>query len=216
MKSGDGTVARRPKPRLIAVLLGMAALVAVVGGGVALGTSMSAQPEPPPAPKTATVPSQLSAHFAALDTSTAGSAGIASASSETQSHLESSAKGLDEQFGLNPSLARRVSYGDAHLWVEPGSAGMCVTDYEGAGGGSCGSIAEALEGSIAVGVGNTGSVVVYGLVPNGNSQIVVHDADGTTEDVPVENNVYIIRHSGAVSAEVIDAGGQHTTVELPR
>ncbi len=44
----------------------------------------------------------------------------------------------------------------------------------------------------------------------------MHDADGTTEDVPVENNVYIIRHPGAVSAEVIDASGQHTTVELPK
>jgi hypothetical protein len=191
----------------------MTALVAVVGGGVALGTSMSPQPEPPPAPKAATVSSQLSAHFAALDTG----AGIASASSETQSHLEGSAKGLDEQFGLNPSLARRVTYGDAHLWVEPGSAGLCLMDYEAeAKGGSCGSVAEALEGSIAVGVGSTGDAVVYGLVPNGNSQVVVHDADGTTEDVPVESNVYIIRHPGAVSAEVTDAGGQPTTVELPR
>jgi hypothetical protein len=205
-------MAKRLKRRLVTALLGMIALVAVVGGGVALGTSMSAQPEPPPAPKAATVPSQLSAHFAALD----AGAGIASASSETRSHLEDSARGLDEQFGLNPSLARQVSYGDTHLWVEPGSAGMCVTDYEGAGGGSCGSVAEALEGSIAVGVGNTGDAVVYGLVPNGNSHVVVHDADGTTEDVHVENNVYIIHHPGAVSAEVIDAGGQHTTVELPR
>lgn len=211
-------MAKRPKPRLIAVLLGMTALVAVVGGGVALGTNMSAQPEPQPAPKTATVPSQLSAHFAALDTgSGTDSAGIASASSETQNHLESSGKGLGAQFGLNSSLARRVSYGDAHLWVEPGSAGICLMDYEAeANGGSCGSIAEALEGSIAVGVGASDEAVVYGLVPNGNSQIVVHDANGSTEDVPVENNVYIIRHPGAVSAEVIDASGQTTTVELPK
>lgn len=138
-------------------------------------------------------------------------------SDETQRSLEGSAKGLDAQFGLNPSLARRVRYGDAHLWVEPGSAGVCVIDYEpGAGGGSCGSVADALEGSIAIGIGASDQAVVYGLVPNGNSQIVVHDADGTTEEVPVENNVYIIRHPGAVSAEVIDAGGQRTTVEPPR
>ncbi len=117
--------------RFIALLLGMTALVAVIGGGVALGTSMSAQPEPPPAPKAATVSSQLLAHFAALNTGAgADSAGIASASSETQSHLESSAEGLSAQFGLNPSLARRVAYGDAHLWVEPGSAGLCLMDYE--------------------------------------------------------------------------------------
>lgn len=192
----------------------MTALVAVVGGGVALGTSMSAQPEPPPAPKATAVSSQLSANFAALDTG----ASIASASSETESHLESGAKGLTEQFGLNPSLARQVSYEDAHLWVEPGSAGLCLMNYEGEGGGSCGSVAEALEGSIAVGVTppHSTDTVVYGLVPNGNSQIVVHDADGTTEDVAVENNVYIIRHPGAESAEVIDASGQRTTVELPK
>lgn len=206
-------MANRPKSRLLAVLVGVTALAAVVGGGVAVGTNMSARPEPPPAPKTATVPSQLSAHFTALETG----AGIASAGSETQSHLESSAEGLSAQFGLNPSLARRVSYGDAHLWVEPGSAGMCLMDYEaGASGGSCGSVAEALEGSIAVGIGARDKAVVYGLVPNGNSQVVVHDADGTTEDVPVENNVYIIRHPGAISADVIDAGGQPITVELPR
>lgn len=90
-------------------------------------------------------------------------------------------------------------------------------DYEaGADGGSCGSVAEALEGSIAIGIGAGDKTVVYGLVPNGNSQVVVHDADGATEDVPVENNVYIVRHPGAVSAEVIDASGQPTTVELPR
>lgn len=195
---------RRPTRRLTALL---AALGVVAGGGVAFGASQSAQPEPTPAARAATVPSQLSAHFAALS----AGAGLASASSATRSKLERAGEGGNAQFGLNGGLARRVAYGDSHLWIVPGSAGVCVDDFE-ARGGVCASIAQGLAGEVAL--GNAGNVV--GLVPNGNSQVVVHYEDGSTEDVPVENNVYITGHPGPATAELTDATGQPRTVELPR
>ncbi len=162
------------------------------------------------------MPSVLAAHFAALSTSESRvSTGTGSTSRYAGRGLEPGAGGIAAQFGLNPSLAREVTYGDSHVWIIPGGAGICVEDEK--GGGGCGSIAQALEGSVAVGVGSgEGGVTVYGLVPNGNSQVVVHDADGGSEDVPVEHNVYIINHSDAESAEVIDGSGKPQTIELPK
>lgn len=195
---------RRPTRRLAALL---AALGVAAGGGVAFGASQSAQPEPTAAPRASTMPSKLSAHFAVLS----AGAGLTSASSATKSQLERAGEGGNAQFGLNGGLARRVVYGNAHLWIVPGSAGVCVDDFE-ARGGVCASIAQSLAGEVALGSSDN----VVGLVPNGNSQVVVHYENGGTEHVPVENNVYITGHPGPATAELTNATGEPRTVELPR
>lgn len=192
------------------------AVAASIGGGIAFGATVAAQSEPAPAQEAVAVPSALAAHFAALASSEGSLSAGAGASRYAKRGLAPSARGLTAQFGLNPGLAREVTYGDAHVWIVPGGAGVCI-EGEGSGGG-CGSIAQALEGSVAVGTGGEGEggVTVYGLVPDGNSQVVVHNADGSSEDVPVEHNVYVIKHSTAVSAEVIDGSGKLQTIELPK
>jgi hypothetical protein len=197
------------------------ALGGVVGGGVALATTLSAQPEPTPAPKAATLPPELSAHFAALnEAESAGVAGIGRADAETKTLLNRGTQGIGAQFGLNASLAREVRYGQSHhLWLVPGSTGVCIQDYE-SGSGVCGPISHAIIGDITTDVGGnengvTGGGTIYGLAPNGNRVIVVHDANGSTESVPVEHNVYIITHPGAVSVELTDGAGKVQTVTLP-
>jgi hypothetical protein len=223
-KSGGGCISSHKKPKLIALLLGLMALAGVVGGGVALATTLSAQPEPSPAPKAATLPPELSAHFAALnEVESAGVAGIGRADAETKTLLNRGTQGIGAQFGLNASLAKRVTYSQSHhVWLVPGSAGICIQDYEGgeAAGGTCGPTADAVAGTVALDVGGDengvqGGGTIYGLAPNGNRMIVVHDANGSTERVPVEHNVYIITHRGGVSVELADGAGKVKTVTLP-
>jgi hypothetical protein len=219
-KSGGGRIFSHKKPKTIALLLGLLALTAVVGGGVALATTLSAQPEPSPAPTAVTLPSELSAHFTALNAGVgAGVAGIDSADSETKSQLERATGGISAQFGLSVGLARDVTYQSHHVWLVPGSAGLCLRDFE-TGSGVCGPIKDAIAGTITLDVGGNengikGGGTIYGIAPNGNSQVVVHDANGSTEDVPVEHNVYIITHPGAVSVELTDGASKVQTVTLP-
>lgn len=220
MKSGGGRISRQRKPKLIALLLGVMALAAVVSGGVALATTLSSQPEPTPAPAAAAVPPELAAHFAALGGSVAGGvADISSATTETKDRLSHDTEGIGAQFGLNVALAREVTYDQSHVWLIPGSAGICLHDVE-TGTGVCGPIEHALAGKTATDVGGdengvTGGGTIYGIAPNGNPDIVVHDANGSTENVPVEHNVYIITHPGAVSIEIKDSAGELQTVTLP-
>jgi len=204
----------------MALLLCLVAL-AVVGGGVALAATLSAQPEPAPASPVATMPSELSAHFAALADSVEGNgvADVGAASSEIKERLDRGTEGIGAQYGLNTGLAREVTYQSHHVWLVPGSAGLCLHDYE-TGTGVCGPIKDAIAGTVITDVGGdehgiAGGGTVYGIAANGNSQVVVHDANGSTEDVPVENNVYIITHTGAVSVEVTDGAGQVQTVAVP-
>jgi hypothetical protein len=223
-KSGGGRISSHKQPKLLALLLGLVTLAAVAGGGVALATTLSAQPEPPPAPKAATLPPELSAHFAALSEGVGrGVANIESANTETRTLLDRGTQGIGAQFGLNASLAKEVTYGQSHhVWLVPGSAGICIQDYEGgeAAGGTCGPIADAVAGTVALDVGGnengvTGGGTIYGLAPDGNRMIVVHDANGSSERVPVQHNVYIITHPGAVSVELTDGPGKVETVTLP-
>lgn len=215
-----GTILGLKNHKLIAAILGLVVLGAALTDGIALATSHGAEPEP--TPKTATVPTELSDHFAVLSESTTsgtGVTGVESADATTVTRLDESAEGPSGQFGLNPSLARNVAYGSEHVWVIPGSTGVCVHDFE-TGSGVCGPTSHALSGNITLDVGGdengaTGGGTIYGLAPNGNSVVVVHDANGSTEDVSVRHNVYVITHPGAVTVELVDGAGQKQTVSLP-
>lgn len=201
------------------MLCGLAGLAAL-GGGVALAATQTAQPEPSAAPKADVVSSELSGHLAALrDSPGAGVAAIGAASPEITARLDRGTEGIGAQYGLNVALAREVTYGVSHLWLVPGSAGLCLHDYE-TGTGVCGPIQDAIAGTVITDVGGnengiTGGGTVYGIAADGNAEVTVHDADGTTETVPVEHNVYIITHPGAVSVDVLDGSKKLQTVTVP-
>ncbi len=63
--------------------------------------------------------------------------------------------------------------------------------------------------------GVVGGGLVIGVAADGNSDVVVHDADGSSEKVPVEHNVYVVTHPGAVSVELADGSGTEQSVEVP-
>lgn len=201
-------------------MLGLVVLAAAVTGGIALAGDLSAQPAPTPASKASVLPAELAQHFAVLSEGTAsGVASIGSAGVESQAAIEESSEGINAQFGVSASLAREVAWGSQHVWVIPGSTGICIHDFE-TGSGVCGPTAHATAGDITLDVGGnengiTGGGTIYGLAPNGNQTVAVHDANGSTEDVPVEHNIYIINHPGAVSVDLVDGTGKRQTVELP-
>jgi hypothetical protein len=216
-----GTILDLSKPKSTAVVVGLLLLVAAATGGIALAGGFSAQPAPSPEPATTTLPQALSANFAALsDAPSAGVTTLASADDESKGRIEATAEGgISSQFGLSANLAREVTYGKGHVWLIPGATGIFLDDLE-TGSGEGGPIADAVEGGIFTDVGGyehgaKGSGTVYGIAPNGNSHVVVHDADGGTETVPVEHNVYIITHPGAVSVEVADSAGTIHSFPIP-
>lgn len=203
-------------------MLGLVVLAAVVTGGIALAGDLAAQPAPPPAPKAAVLPAELAKNFAVLSEGTASgvaSIGSPGVESKAATAIEESSEGINAQFGGSASLAREVTYGSQHVWVIPGSAGICIHDFE-TGSGACGPIAHAVTGDITLDVGGNengiaGGGTIYGLAPDGNSMVLVHDANGSTENVPVEHNVYIIKHPGAVSVDLVNASGKQQSIELP-
>ena len=222
---GVGTILRLRTHKLVALILGVVVLGAIVTGGIALASSLTAQPAPSPAPKVAALPSAIAEHFAVLNEAATDSSGVASiesagVDSKAVADLEESQEGINAQFGGDAALAREVTYGQSqHVWVVPGSNGICIHDFE-TGEGGCAPIADSVAGTLTIDVGGdengiAGGGTIYGLAPNGNPMIVVHDADGSTEDVPVQHNVYIITHRGAVSIEVVDGSGELQKVALP-
>lgn len=198
---GVGTILGLRKNRLTLVL---AVLVLAAAGAVpASGVLASSKPAPPPAPASTAIPSELTEHFAVVSGATA----------DVPAAVRESNVGLNEQFGLNPSLAKEVSYSVSSpaIWVIPGSQGICIHIMSEVGQGACTSLKNALAGNLQVEVGGK---TVYGLAPDGNANVTVHDADGSTESVAVRQNVYIITKPGAQSLELADGAGQKQTVAV--
>lgn len=128
-------------------------------------------------------------------------------------------QGVSHEAALDPAAA--VYAGGAYpTWVIPGSTEVCLmangTKAGDSAGGICGSTA-ALEqrGLAEVTEGPTGAPLVLGLVPNGNATIEVTNSNGTTETVPVHNNVYEVTAGDPVSATMKDAAGAAVTRILP-
>ncbi len=188
--------------RLIpSLVLGILALA--VGGGLAAGVFASSKPPVAAAAPSATVPAQLSEHFAVLSTTSA----------DVPSSVQSVAVGANEQYGLNPSLAREVAYSPSApaIWVIPGSQGICIHVMTEVPSGGCTSIKNALAGNLQVEVGGK---TVYGLAPDGNSKVTVHDAAGNSESVPVVQNVYVISKVGVQSVQLTDGTGEVQTITV--
>jgi hypothetical protein len=109
------------------------------------------------------------------------------------------------QPNLDVSAAAYVG-GTYPTWVVPGSTEVCLV--VGANGPDnvpssvCGPVSRAEAGMALVTGSGPGGQSVVGLAPDGNATVKVTNTDGTTENVPVKNNVY----------EIID--GKQNTVSL--
>jgi hypothetical protein len=205
---GVGTILNlKNKRRIMGVTLTTLALAG--GGGIAVASGvLSSGPPVPSAPASTAVSPQLTDHFAVLSGPTAN----------VPADVRDVAVGLNEQFGLNTNDAREVAYSPTapSIWVIPGSEGICIHVMTKVPSGACTSLKNALAGHLQIEVGGNGNGggTVYGLAPNGNSKITVHDVDGSTEDLPVEQNVYIISKWGSSTVELADGAGQKQTISV--
>lgn len=109
------------------------------------------------------------------------------------------------------------------LWVVPGSTGTCFvytmrSEPQVVGAGNCAPNAMVLTGGLVSGLYSPdgSEETLIGLVPDGNSSVMVTRTDGSTESVPVSQNVYIVQGaSGLASVTFRDASGRQTTVPTP-
>ena len=187
------------------ILSGFAVIGATIGCGTGLAVATGTFSTPSPAPTAQAVPQQLVDHFAIFRS------GPSTEAEAAASALRNFASGANEQFGLNVALARRAANSKSlPFWVVPGTAGICIFRGD-TGSGVCTSIANAMAGNLQLAVGST----VFGLAPDGNPAVAVHNADGSTEKVAVQQNAYVIEHPGAKSVDVVDGSGNVQSIEVP-
>jgi hypothetical protein len=107
------------------------------------------------------------------------------------------------------------------LWLVPGSAGTCLVWRDlppqfGGGGGDCVPNGMALAGELSPISGGPAGVTVIGLAPNGNPTVRLALADGSSESVPVSQNVYLARSPhGFKTVTVKNSTGTVTTHGVP-
>ena len=108
-------------------------------------------------------------------------------------------------YGVNPNLAVYVAA--ARTWILPGTSGVCI---QGPSAG-CDSTQAALAGDFLFSTGDT----YVGLAPDGNSTVTVTDANGTTSQVTVTGNVYVITGGEPTAITLRDSSGATTRLPLP-
>jgi hypothetical protein len=139
----------------------------------------------------------------------------ASANASAQPLPVATEQGINHFQGMDPSAAVFAG-GTYPTWVVPGSSDVCLvlgaTAPDRYPGGVCGSISGAERRGLAVTTENAaGAPIVVGLAPNGNSAVEVTNTNGTTESVPVTNNVYEITSGNPTTVSLKDASGTPTT-----
>jgi hypothetical protein len=188
-----------------------------VTGGVVLGASQTGAPHRP-----RPISPSLRRHFSVLRSARAAAAsqGIELPAGVAQEVTE--AGGMSAEYKLEPAQARHLTLPNgSDAWVIPGAAGACLFvqgSAEPESGGACGSVASANAGTIMIVKTNqsTGAKVVFGLVPDGGEAVTLTDSDGSTTQVPVNDNVYETSVSpGSQSITVRDAQGNPTVTRLP-
>ena len=130
-----------------------------------------------------------------------------------------SATGSAAELGLEPEEATHVS-GQFETWVVPGSNGVCLVSSgivaPGVADAACAKPQNALtDGVMKLSVTQSGEHVLSGLVPNGNSAVMVTDANGTTHAVNVVSNVYEVVGATPVSVSFKNTSGASVSRPVP-
>jgi hypothetical protein len=119
--------------------------------------------------------------------------------------------------GENPSLARRATRTEAGAhwyYLVPGSDTLCV-DAEN-GSGACSTVAQALEGALAASVCApdlaSGSVRLFGMMPDSVEHVDLVRPDGSAITVPVHDNALTV-DVDVTSAPTVPTDARWTTVD---
>jgi hypothetical protein len=121
------------------------------------------------------------------------------------------------QSGMNMAQARFVAVGNG-VWVVPGTSQVCISS---GGGGGCSSPTSgpgpsADDGGLFVTQGPTVDQQdsIFGLAPDGNSTVRVGFANGSSQSVPVQDNVYAVQGPDPVSITLRTASGSIATLNF--
>lgn len=125
------------------------------------------------------------------------------------------------KIGLDVSQAEYVPTAVGDAWIVPGAAGLCMMssitlpDGRLSYSGGCSRTAGALAGRE---IGTTllnGTTTLVGLAPDGNPTVIVTMSDGSSEVVPVRDNVYVARGPAFRTVALRSAGGAVESVSTP-
>jgi hypothetical protein len=121
-------------------------------------------------------------------------------------------------YGIDPDLARYAPA--ANTWVLPGSTGVCLITYgivgPGVGSGTCASDSTALAGDFVSFQHKypDSDIALVGLAPDGNTTVTVTDANGTTRQIPVTDNIYVVTGGNPASITLLTASGATTKIGI--
>jgi hypothetical protein len=199
----------RSSAMALAALVVLAAVVVTAATASSNNHAVKLHSSPAPA-----VSARLAQLFKVLSATNLGARGVA-ARTGAQPLPASVVQGMSN---YEPDLApaEAVFTGGVYpTWVVPGSSEVCLvvgtTGSRSVPGATCGPTAKAEAGLTGMTETDSGQPVVLGLAPNGNTSVEVTNADGTTENVPVTNNVYEVVSGKPSTVSLKTASGTPTT-----
>jgi hypothetical protein len=123
------------------------------------------------------------------------------------------------RYGIDMDQARRVPAYSASVkvWLVPGRDGICTFvqhPYAEGPGGGCDPISKVETGVSATTVtASPGHVEVFGVVPDGVTEVQLSLADGSTETLQVNDNVYSALERSATKSVSFDTPTGHVTLD---
>jgi hypothetical protein len=194
------------------------AAVSTIGSSPAVGTSQ-------PASGRGVGASSLRHNFAVFKRARLAAAGSAAVPAAVAQRW---AAPLFANLGLDVADATEVTLNSTTTaWVVPGSAGACVawiTTSPGlSDGNACGPTSDVNAGDLfnidgssvgprpTAGQALTGAEIAVGLAPNGNRDVSVVASDGTTQLVPVINNVWVWSSTAGTPSSISVVASSGTT-----
>jgi len=206
------------------------ALVAILAaGGIVAGTALSqgasstrnsAQLSASSAGSQPTsVSSELQQNFAVVRNAPAGDA--LPLPTNVASQLGDPTDATASEFGLDTAAARYVAVSSTFaVWVVPGTKGICIIKAHSASpaGASivCDSVASADAGTMrGMVIPPAGSGTVFGILPDTNTTVTVTARDGTSQQIPVVDNIYAVPAGDAQALLVRNAAGGELSLALP-
>lgn len=156
-------------------------------------------------------------------------ASIAATPALIQAGLEEMSSPADpgaQFYGLLPDQTVETVNEGGQVWIVPGTAGACIMILtRNASGplagmssryGGCGTTPQILrQGLIGVASEYHGAVTVFGLVPNGTTQVEIAMPDGSTSAQAVTDNTFVTQTASLPdSVALVGAEGTITTVAV--
>jgi hypothetical protein len=205
------------KRRFVLPTLGLAAIaIAITSVALASSTASAHKARHRPRAAAASASAAILDAFSVLRKAASAGGALLPPSVETAASDESS-----EASKIAPELTVEAKVEEQYpVWVATQEGHLCLIKNgviaPGIASSSCGGFAEALEGNlISHSTTKSGTSVVVGLAPNGNTSVLATEANGSSHAVNVKENVYEIVGQAPQTIQLRNASGQTVTADVP-